>query len=237
MLQRVDFVLVCEPVGCDPAHVPFVPAVRGATHAEGPHPLLGVITEVRGRRLYVSEPSCHEEPAEFATAVVVDVALRLPDLQPQLVETAQQRFVRAVEDQSPLLDRRCADHTARPHHATDLGEGRNGFVERLQHREQRARVEGRIGEVELVDAALEERHVLDVVFGHVRPSIRELSVVEIDTGHVPRNLSEADRDRAGSAPHIDDPVSGVRDSKVKARPLPSTERSPCAELLEGRWTS
>ena len=156
-----------------------------------------------------AKPARRQEATELAPSVVVHVALRVPDLQPQLVEAAQQRFVGTVQDEASVLDRRRGDQTSRLHDATHLGEAGERIVERLHHRDQGADVDGGIGNVELIDRSLHERHVVDAVFRGVRTRIGELVIVDVDTGDLSGGLREADGDRARAAAHVDDPVLGT----------------------------
>jgi hypothetical protein len=64
-----------------------------------------------------------------------------------------------------------------------------------------------------------EGHVLDAVTFGVRTSITELRFVHIDTGDVPGLLRQADRDRAGPAPHVDHLILGTEEWQHEVRVL------------------
>ena len=138
----------------------------------------------------VVEPGGEQQPAELATALDVHVALRLPQPESQLVEAPQERLVRPVEDQPSVVDRAGGDETAGSQRATDLSETSQRIVQRLQHREQRAHVDGTVGHVELVDAPLPELHVVDPMHGRVGPRIRKLGPLQLDPEYPSGDLRE-----------------------------------------------
>lgn len=59
--QREDLIGVAESVLRDPAHEPFVPAVRGPAQAKGAYELLGPVAEVPGDGLHLLEPRCQQQ--------------------------------------------------------------------------------------------------------------------------------------------------------------------------------
>jgi hypothetical protein len=124
----------CNLVACNGGTEFLSPTFRGAVAREGHNPIWGLVADVVGERLDTAGSRLLKKPSQAATRIRLGDPSCTPQLLADVVEAPRASCRLARNNETAILHRSCANHTAALRDPPKLRNGTRRIAKRLEHR-------------------------------------------------------------------------------------------------------